>query len=251
MKKTFSSREKNEKSHFDRHARDYDNNYRYFEPFTQYKINKKFEEFANFIKSKFGSNSITILEIGCGTGEYTVKIAKKFPKAKIIGLDISPEILEVAKEKCKNCKNVKFISQTAYDTQFAKNSFDVIVGFYILHHINIPKFSKEAFRILKPTGVMFFYEPNILNPIVYLIKSNKYVKEMIGDTPDEWAVNPFKVKGDFRDFKLIKISTSEFVLPIKLLPLKSMIALDLVLSYFKQVPIVKYLGGSVQVFLSK
>lgn len=249
MKQTL--KEKNEISHFDKHASEYDANYHYVEPFTKYKINKKFNDLVDFIKENHGKKSIKILEIGCGTGEYTKKVAERFPNSKIIALDISSEILKIGIKKCKSLKNTSFICESAYNTKLPDESCDMIIGYYILHHIDISKFVKEAKRVLKPGGTIFFCEPNILNPVVYIIKSTKWIKKIIGDSPDEWAINPLTVAEELKGFKVVKISTSEFVWPIKSVSLKVMVAIDKITAYFKMVPVLKFFGGSVELIFKK
>ncbi|OQX80601.1 MAG: malonyl-[acyl-carrier protein] O-methyltransferase BioC [Candidatus Omnitrophica bacterium 4484_70.1] len=48
-----------------------------------------------------------ILDIGCGTGNYTKMLREKFPFAKIKAIDISKEMIEIAREKLKD-KNIEF-----------------------------------------------------------------------------------------------------------------------------------------------
>lgn len=247
----FSKRELSEKEHFDRVAEQYDKNYQYSYPFTRYKISKKAKDFSYLIKAKKNAKALEMLEVGCGTGEYTKIVATSFPKSKIIGLDISKNVLELAKRKCRGKKNVSFTSKSVYDTNFKNNSFDVIYGFYVLHHFNIKKFKKEASRILKPGGLLFFYEPNILNPIVFLIKTNPYLKKKIGDSPKEWAINPLKIKNQLLGFKLLSLSTTEFIWPASFLSTKSLVTIDRISNKFKFLPLIKYLGGSVKIFMQK
>lgn len=240
-----------EKEYFNKIAEKYDNNYHYLEPFTKYKIAKKVSEFAKHIKSYTEKNNLKMLELGCGTGEYTKKVARLFPKSKIIGLDISEQTVSIAKMKCKENENVSFVVKSAYHSGFPKESFDVIFGFYVLHHLSILKFRKEMFRILKSGGVAFFYEPNLINPAVYLIKSNKYLKEKVGDSTYEWAINPLTIEKKLNSFKMIKVATSEYILPLSIIPLKIMIIVDTITDYLKHIPFIKHFGGSVYIFMTK
>jgi ubiquinone/menaquinone biosynthesis C-methylase UbiE len=251
MKKKISTKEFHEKNHFDKHANDYDRNYNYLDPFTKYKINKKFKHLARFIELNYDKQPITILDVGCGTGEYTKKIAQKYPKSKIIGLDISPQILKVAKLKCRRLRNASFVSGSAYATNFPKQKFDLIVGFYVLHHLDVKKFDKEALRILKKNGKMFFCEPNILNPIVYLIKSNRFLKERLGDSPDEWAINPLTIGRDLKNFQVFQTTMTEFIWPTSFLSFSLLKKLDKFTNYLRYVPLLKYFGGSVELSVIK
>jgi len=50
-----------------------------------------------------------ILEIGCGTGNFTRLLRKRFPRASILAMDISPEMIKVAKSKLKGC-DIDFVT---------------------------------------------------------------------------------------------------------------------------------------------
>lgn len=249
--KRLSKKELNERKHFDTLAEGYDYNYQYNKPLTKYKIDKKSNEFIRIVRQHLRRENLKVLEFGCGTGEYTRHLAKRMPKSKIIGLDISKEIIKIAKKKCSAYSNTSFVVQSAYDTRFKRESFDAICGFYVLHHLDIKKVGKEITRILKPGGILFFYEPNIINPVVYLIKSSKKLKHMVGDSPDEWAINPLTIKTHLPSFDILEISQSEFVWPLKFIPISIFKIADNITSYFRYFPLIKYLGGSVRILAKK
>lgn len=246
----FTTKELHEIDHFNTLASNYDSNYGYNSQFTKYKILKKVTELEKFINNKFNKKSLTIVEMGCGTGEYTLHIAKAFPKSKVIGLDISDGILDIARMKCRKYKNVKFVNKSAYKTGYNNESVDVVCGFYFLHHVDLKTVAKETERILKPAGVAFFYEPNILNPVVYMIKSNKVLKNLVGDSPDEWAINPLILKQQFK-YMNVDSDTSEFILPLSILPYSWNVAMDKLTSFLSKFPLLKYMGGSVAIRLQK
>lgn len=59
--------------------------------------------------AKIGRNSFKkILDIGCGTGNYTKLLGNKFPNAQVKAIDISREMIEVARNKLKN-ERIEFI----------------------------------------------------------------------------------------------------------------------------------------------
>lgn len=247
-----SSEEVQEKKHFNDIAGIYDDNYHYSEQFVQYKIDKKVREFVTSIKNNIYSNkNLKFLEIGCGTGEYTKKVAAHFSRSNIVGLDIAENVIRLAKKKCRGLSNVSFDIQSIYGNDLKNESFDVVYGFYALHHMNIDKVLKESYRILKPGGIVYFCEPNILNPVVYLIKSNKYLKKAVGDSPDEWAINPLTISKNNKYFKILKVSLSEYIVPTRFLKTSLLKKIDKFTENFKKVPLVKYLGGSTQVLLQK
>jgi len=67
-----------------------------------------------------------ILELGCGTGNFTSFLVEKFPEANIKALDFSKEMLNVARNKVKN-ENVDFILADAEEIVF-KDKFDLITS---------------------------------------------------------------------------------------------------------------------------
>lgn len=251
MRKNNENREKEERIHFNSMAELYDAKYGYNNEFTQYKIVKKINKTVKAINENLHTKKHNILEIGCGTGVYTKFLARKLPESKITGLDISKNMITLARKKCRRLKNVNFICKSFYESGLQKEKFDVVIGFYTLHHLNIEKTAKEIFRILKDGGLSLFYEPNILNPLVFLIKTNKFLKMRSGDSKDEGAINPLTIEKYFINFKKIEISTSEFVLPIKRIAPKTLELIDKRISFVNKIPTINLFGGSTRIFLKK
>ncbi len=81
-----------------------------------------------------------ILDLACGTGILTRKLAEKFPNSKIIGLDITQSYLEIAKINSFKYTNISFIHQDAEKLNLSKK-FDCIVSSYI------PKYCKRELLV--------------------------------------------------------------------------------------------------------
>lgn len=249
--KDTQSKEKWEREHFNLMAKNYEKKYGYTDTFTKYKINKKINKFTQFV-SQYFHKEIKILEIGCGTGAYTRVYADKLPRASILAIDISEEMIRVARKSHGKRKNLRYEIKSAYRTGLKDSSVDVVCGFYILHHLNIVAVRKEVYRVLKPGGIAYFYEPNILNPIVFLIKSSQLLKRLIGDSSEEWAINPLKISNEWNKFKVIEIKTTEFVWPFSFIPFKIKLLLDkLTSSLFPTILGLKLIGGSIEICLRK
>jgi len=92
------------------------------------------------------SSEKRILDLGCGTGNVSLQVLD-LVKLDIIGLDISIPMLEVARKKslgviCANADN--------HGLPFHDNSFDTVMGVYIIHHIkNLSFLFSECFRLLR------------------------------------------------------------------------------------------------------
>ncbi len=252
MKKrpTLTTRELSEQTHFDSMARHYDVNYTYNTPFTQFKILRKLHAlFRPFLVSP--RKKIKILEIGAGTGEYTQHIAQLFPEAQIYALDISPKILEVAQKKCQRYKNISYVVGSVYELPFEDGTFDVVCGFYILHHLDIQICFREIHRTLKTHGYALFYEPNLLNPLVYAIKNVSFLKKLVGDSPEETAINPYTLASVSQMFSQLSTKTSEFILLPQATPFWVAKLLDSITSVCGDLPVIKMFGGSVALMLKK
>jgi S-adenosylmethionine-diacylgycerolhomoserine-N-methlytransferase len=74
-------------------------------------------------------NPSSILEIGCGTGVNLIKLSKLFPSSKITGVDVSPEMLNVARTKISQSANITLINDM-FDQHTSLPTFDLILCSY-------------------------------------------------------------------------------------------------------------------------
>ena len=101
---------------------------------------------------------LTVLDYGCGAGENLVHLASR--GARAIGLDISPDLIELAKKRA-DAYGVKAecIVGSAYDTGLPSQSVDVVFCIALLHHLDLKRAREEMRRILKPNGIAIVQEP--------------------------------------------------------------------------------------------
>jgi 2-polyprenyl-3-methyl-5-hydroxy-6-metoxy-1,4-benzoquinol methylase len=97
-----------------------------------------------------------IIEIGCGSGRHTQKLAKN--SNNICAIDLSSKMQEIAKEKIKS-NNVNFICGDFMNIEIAPNSFDFAICALVLEHIEnlAPIFAKISHTI-KNGGSFFLSE---------------------------------------------------------------------------------------------
>ena len=126
------------------------------------------EDFFNFLESN--SSNSDILDYGCGVGSSLEKVIKFKPK-KIIGIDISEVSIEKAKTNCGLKSNIELYVDNCEKTKFENNSFDIVYGTGILHHLNIDICVSEILRILKPGGKLLFIEPLGTNPLINIYRN--------------------------------------------------------------------------------
>ena len=126
------------------------------------------EDFFNFLKSN--SLNSEILDYGCGIGQSLQKVVE-FKSKKITGIDISEVSIKKAKKVIQNLNaNVELMVDNCERTSFKDNTFDIIYGTGILHHLNMSLCLNEIYRILKPKGKFLFVEPLGTNPLINLYR---------------------------------------------------------------------------------
>jgi ubiquinone/menaquinone biosynthesis C-methylase UbiE len=88
------------------------------------------------------------LEVGTGTGEGALLIAREFPQASVRGVDISDEMIRAATRKVGLDREgrVAFRVADAANLPYGDESFDLVA------HLNMPPFTAEVARVLRPGG---------------------------------------------------------------------------------------------------
>jgi ubiquinone/menaquinone biosynthesis C-methylase UbiE len=82
-------------------------------------------------------NITSILDTGCGTGRGVNYFKTYFPQCKVIGNDVSADLLKIATEQYK-IPSEDLICCSSYELPFADKSFDIVTEFGILHHVAEP-----------------------------------------------------------------------------------------------------------------
>ncbi len=137
-----------------------------------------------------------VLEIGCGTGLFTEMFAAT--GARIVAVDISPELLAKARLRNLPVDQVTFLEKRFEDCE-VDGPFDAIIGSSILHHLDIDQSLERIKALLKPGGRIGFAEPNMLNPQVYLERRFHYLPMFAYTSPDETAFVRWKLAAKLRE----------------------------------------------------
>jgi demethylmenaquinone methyltransferase/2-methoxy-6-polyprenyl-1,4-benzoquinol methylase len=117
------------------------------------------------IKKVIAKNPDSILDIATGTGDLAIQFAIKTKASKVVGLDLSEGMLEVAKKKAEKTPittKLDFIKGDSENLPFNDNTFDVIsVSFGIRNFENLEKGLSEIYRVLKPSGLFIILETSV------------------------------------------------------------------------------------------
>jgi SAM-dependent methyltransferase len=140
-----------------------------FDPFLLDRRPELVPEFEAILRTAAPKKVGSILDIGCGSGLYFPLLARR--AERLAGLDFSSEMIAAARglvEK-KGLTNVDLFVGSAEELPFPDESFDLVLGIDVLHHIpDLERALREVRRVLRPGGRFASVEPNVLNPMVFL-----------------------------------------------------------------------------------
>lgn len=143
--------------------------------------NKPFYDLMDFIQESEASKAI---DLGCGTGEQTAILAKKFSKTDFLGIDSSADMLD--KSKTLDAKNLRFERATVEDIAESNQKWDLIFSNAALqwsdnHEVLFPK----LIDLINPKGQFAVQMPvqneNILNKILYELAGEEPFKTYLND----------------------------------------------------------------------
>jgi ubiquinone/menaquinone biosynthesis C-methylase UbiE len=138
----------------------------------------KFYQITKSVKQKYekklinSSQGAKVVEYGCGTGSYAFKLAKNGAKL-VTGIDISPVAIEKAKQEAiaqDVALNTSFEVMNAENLEFTSDSYELICGSGILHHLDLNLAINSIVKVLKPDGKAVFLEPLGHNILINLYR---------------------------------------------------------------------------------
>ena len=111
------------------------------------------------------------LEYGCGTGRHSPFLARS-GASRVVGIDLSDVAIAKAREAAarEGLHQTDYRVMNAEQLEFDNDSFDLICGTAILHHLDLDRAYQELARVLRPGGVAVFLEPLAHNPLINLYR---------------------------------------------------------------------------------
>jgi ubiquinone/menaquinone biosynthesis C-methylase UbiE len=139
--------------------------------------------------------SFELLDVGCGTGKsrqiYIGHVSR------YLGVDLSAASIDLASSQYPQDR---WEVADACDLPFDDCCFDAVAFSSVLHHIpDFPAALRQAYRVLKPGGKVFAFDPNLLHPAMALFRhprSPLYLSK--GVSPNECPLLPRVLRDAFR-----------------------------------------------------
>jgi SAM-dependent methyltransferase len=118
----------------------------------------------------------TALDIGCGNGALTIKLAQTYPKAQVIGIDAWGKNWEYSKNVCERNARIEGVSDrvtfqnaSAASLPFEDEYFDAAVSNFVFHMVGTSRdkrgLVREALRVVKKGGAFAFQDEFLLKPL--------------------------------------------------------------------------------------
>jgi ubiquinone/menaquinone biosynthesis C-methylase UbiE len=105
-------------------------------------------------------HSGTVLDLGSGTGYLSIEIAKKVPDVQVYGIDLSGQMVKIARRHAKGVGNARFHLGNVAELPFEDDSVDFIVSTGALHHWKRPtRVFDECYRVLEIGKERWIYDP--------------------------------------------------------------------------------------------
>ena len=118
-------------------------------------------------------NGLTVLDAGCGQGDLTLHLLTQH--ASVTALDVSPGMIDVVRRRRERLVDhagvLTTVAAPMEHSGLPDAGFDLVLGKFILHHIDIESGAKELRRVLRPGGRAIFIENSGGNPLLRVARN--------------------------------------------------------------------------------
>jgi ubiquinone/menaquinone biosynthesis C-methylase UbiE len=137
-----------------------------------------------------------VADLGCGSGVFTNLLHRQGFDA--VGLDLSPKLIALGQAKYPQ---LTFLEGDVEHLPFPTATLDGILLSGLLHHLPDPaRCAAEVFRVLQPGGSFVAFDPNRMNPFMYLYRDRSSpLYSSVGVTENERPVLAHRIAAVFKD----------------------------------------------------
>ncbi|MBK1986801.1 class I SAM-dependent methyltransferase [Sphaerospermopsis aphanizomenoides BCCUSP55] len=154
----------NKKQIFDRWANSYDWT---FPSFIYQAIHKRLLSYVEL------APQANVLDLGCGTGRLLDRLASQFPEIRGTGLDLSPQMLRVARQKNRHRPRLIYVEGNAESLPFAEGQFNAVFNtISFLHYPHPAQVLSEVKRVLSPGGRFYLVDITANKPVIKLMANS-------------------------------------------------------------------------------
>ncbi|MGB7921725.1 MAG: methyltransferase domain-containing protein [Pyrinomonadaceae bacterium] len=124
--------------------------------------------YHRYLMSHIAGHCQRILEIGCGTGNFSRLLAGR--AERVLAIDLSPQMIRLAEERSKLYPNIEFVKGDVMTYHLPDNQFDCIATLTTIHHLPTEPILRKIREALKPGGIFVcldLYQRSNLNDLFF------------------------------------------------------------------------------------
>lgn len=143
--------------------------------------------------------TINIVDLGTGTGSLAVRVRNRFPSGRMLCVDMTEEMLRMAKERFEGDEGVEFLKKDFYHLELPEGQ-DAVVSSLALHHLitddDKKRFYRKICECLRPGGV-FINADAVLSSddeieALYMTRWREFMERSLKDEEIEEVLSRFK-----------------------------------------------------------
>lgn len=192
-----------------------------------------------------------VLELGSGTGAFLRPLLELMPSLRLTAVDISPKSIEIAKKNFAAYPRVNFEVMDVSQLAFPAATFDAVIGNSVLHHVPLELTLNESFRVLKPGGIFWFFEPNMMNPQNALERKVRFIGKFMQNSEDETAFFRWSFSRMLKNVGFVDVGVEPFDFLHPGIPRPLVGASEFFGEILEKLPIIREISGSLLVSARK
>jgi 2-polyprenyl-3-methyl-5-hydroxy-6-metoxy-1,4-benzoquinol methylase len=125
--------------------------------------------YRSYLLRQLPRHSENVLEIGCGTGEFTRLVASR--AQNVVAIDLSSEMIRLANSQSANYQNIEYVLGDVMSDSLPAERYDCIVSLATLHHLPLEQALIKMKAALKPSGVLIIQDLVAAKGLVERVRS--------------------------------------------------------------------------------